>query len=116
MPDYKEMYLKLFRGIEQAKNIQIKAQQHCEEMYITAPESKLQLLPEQEDGTPQSQVIDTADWREMYHHLFQESHKAVAVIMEAQIECDAMVMNSTETRIMLLHSLDTSNLILDKDE
>lgn len=34
MPDYKEMYFKLFRATEQAMNILISAQRECEEMYI----------------------------------------------------------------------------------
>lgn len=38
MPDYKEMYLKLFRATEEAVNLLIDAQQVCEELYITAPE------------------------------------------------------------------------------
>lgn len=116
MPNYKEMYLKLFRGIEQAKNIQIEAQRHCEEMYINAPESELQLLPKQEEGEPQSRMLDMADWMEMYHHLYLESHKAVIAMMEAQIQCDAMDVNSMASEIRLLHNMDMSGLILDKDE
>jgi len=38
MPDYKEMYLKLFRATEEAVNLLIDVQQVCEELYITAPE------------------------------------------------------------------------------
>ena len=34
MPDYKEMYLTLFRATEKAINILIDAQQECEEMYL----------------------------------------------------------------------------------
>jgi len=43
MPDYKEMYFKLFRATEDAINILIKAQQECEEMYISSsdPVTKL---------------------------------------------------------------------------
>ena len=46
MPDYKEMYLKMVRASEQAINILIKAQQECEEMYISEPE--LVVFPEKE--------------------------------------------------------------------
>lgn len=116
MPNYKEMYLRIFRGIEQAKNIQIEAQQHCEEMYINAPESELQLLPKQEEGEPQSRVLDIADWMEMYHHLYLESHKAIIAMMEAQIQCDAMDMNSMASEIRLLYNMDMRGLALDKDE
>lgn len=35
MPDYKEMYLKLFRASEEATNVLIAAQRECEEMYIS---------------------------------------------------------------------------------
>ena len=35
-PDYKEMYLTLFRASEEALDILIAAQQKCEEMYIAA--------------------------------------------------------------------------------
>lgn len=34
MPDYKEMYLKLFRATEKAINELINAQQECEELYL----------------------------------------------------------------------------------
>ncbi len=40
MPDYKEMYLTLFRACEQAVQVLIKAQQECEEMYIDANNPK----------------------------------------------------------------------------
>lgn len=53
MPDWKEMYLKLFRETEKAINILTDAQRQCEEMYINAPEPEIKLLfPE---DTPASQ-------------------------------------------------------------
>ncbi len=49
MPDYKEMYLTLFRATEQAINALIDAQQKCEELYINAPQENLIFLsPDQE--------------------------------------------------------------------
>jgi len=45
MPDYKEMYLKMFRASEEAVNILITAQQECEELYISQPESELKVVP-----------------------------------------------------------------------
>ena len=45
MPDYKEMYLKMFRVSEKAVNILIAAQQECEELYISQPEPKLKVVP-----------------------------------------------------------------------
>ncbi len=45
MPDYKEMYLKMFRAAEEAINILIAAQRDCEEMYISDPEPVVRVLP-----------------------------------------------------------------------
>ena len=53
MPDYKEMYLHLMRETEKACRILIKAQQDCEEMYLSAsdPEpSALESSPAGGDG------------------------------------------------------------------
>lgn len=44
MPDYKEMYLKMFRACEQATNILISAQQECEELYIHQLEPELKVV------------------------------------------------------------------------
>ena len=44
MPNYKEMYLKLFRASEQAINTLITAQRECEEMYISQPEPDLKVV------------------------------------------------------------------------
>lgn len=44
MPDYKEMYLKLFRASEEAVNLLIAAQRECEELYVNAPEPELKVL------------------------------------------------------------------------
>lgn len=45
MPDYKEMYLKLFRASEEAVNVLIAAQRECEELYVSAPEPELKVIP-----------------------------------------------------------------------
>ena len=52
MPDYKEMYLKLFRASEDAANLLIEAQRECEGMYVSSPEPELKEipLPKQEKG------------------------------------------------------------------
>lgn len=52
MPDYKEMYLKLFRASEDAVNLLIAAQRECEELYLSSPEPELKIitLPEPESG------------------------------------------------------------------
>lgn len=44
MPDYKEMYLTLFRATEQAIELLIAAQRTCEDMYVNAPEDNLSVL------------------------------------------------------------------------
>ena len=48
MPDYKEMYLTLFRASEEAINLLIAAQRICEELYISQGEPKLLVLPMEE--------------------------------------------------------------------
>lgn len=40
MPDYKEMYLKLFRASEEAVNLLIAAQRECEELYISGDDTE----------------------------------------------------------------------------
>jgi hypothetical protein len=53
MPDYKEMYLKMFWASEQAINILIAAQQECEELYMSSRQPEFQVissLPENEKG------------------------------------------------------------------
>lgn len=45
MPDYKEMYLKMFQASEDAINILIAAQRACEELYISQREPELKVVP-----------------------------------------------------------------------
>ena len=44
MPDYKEMYLTLFRATEQATNTLIAAQRSCEELYLSGRDGEITLL------------------------------------------------------------------------
>ena len=44
MPDYKKMYLRLFRASEEAINLLIEAQRECEEMLLEGEEPQLILL------------------------------------------------------------------------
>ena len=44
MPDYKQMYLIMIQASEEAINLLIKAQQECEELYLSAREPELTLL------------------------------------------------------------------------
>ena len=55
MPDWKEMYLTLFRETEKAINILTDAQRRCEEMYISAPEPEISLLPPEDGSASQAQ-------------------------------------------------------------
>lgn len=50
MPDYKEMYFKLFCATEKAMEILIDAQRECEEMYISAPTADIVIFPPLNDG------------------------------------------------------------------
>ena len=50
MPDYKELYIKMMRASEQAIRILIKAQQECEELYVSGPEPELSVLPGKENA------------------------------------------------------------------
>ena len=56
MPDYKEMYLKLFRATEEAISTLIAAQQECEELYIRSFESEIKDLPNscEEEGASEN--------------------------------------------------------------
>lgn len=54
MPDYKEMYLKLFRATEEAISCLIEAQRECEEMYINAPEPQILVMKKYDSGEIQS--------------------------------------------------------------
>jgi hypothetical protein len=44
MPDYKEMYLKMFLASEKALDILIRAQQECEELYIENPPPEFKVV------------------------------------------------------------------------
>jgi len=50
MPDYKEMYLEMVRETEKAINILIDVQRRCEEMYVSAPEAEIVMLPSERDS------------------------------------------------------------------
>ena len=45
MADYKEMYIRMFQAATQAIEILTKAQQDCEELYISASEPELTVFP-----------------------------------------------------------------------
>lgn len=44
MPDYKDMYLKMFKASEQVINILTAVQRECEEHYISSPEQEFQVI------------------------------------------------------------------------
>lgn len=45
MPDYKEMYLKLFRATEAAISSLINAQRECEALYLDGDEPNITVFP-----------------------------------------------------------------------
>ncbi len=45
MADYKRMYLEMMQETEKAIGILIAAQRRCEELYISAPETEITVLP-----------------------------------------------------------------------
>lgn len=49
VPDYKEMYFKLFRATEKAINLLIEVQRECEDLYISAPEEKTNVIHAKND-------------------------------------------------------------------
>lgn len=49
MPDYKKMYLALFKASEEAVNLLIAAQRECEELYLSSPEANIALLPTEQE-------------------------------------------------------------------
>ena len=49
MPDYKKMYLRMFRASEEAINLLIQAQRECEELFLEDTGPGLILLPPQEE-------------------------------------------------------------------
>lgn len=53
MPDYKEMYLTLFRATEQAIDTLIAAQRKCEEMYLNTPEKDFIILSRSQETEEQ---------------------------------------------------------------
>lgn len=50
MPDWKEMYLTLMRGTEQAIRTLTETQKKCEELYLDAEEPVLMLLERKEEN------------------------------------------------------------------
>ena len=50
MPDYQQVYLTMVRATEKALNILIEAQQECEELYLSAEEARIDMLPVKRDS------------------------------------------------------------------
>lgn len=44
MANYKKMYFTLFKASEAAINLLIAAQQECEELYISAPDTQITMI------------------------------------------------------------------------
>lgn len=67
MPNYKELYLKMFRASEEAVNILLKAQRECEELFISQPEPELTLLRRSDEGKPLDVDTPTPVARDIYY-------------------------------------------------
>ncbi len=52
MIDYKELYIKLFQATDRAANILIAAQRECEEMYVSAEDTPITVLPDRPQDNP----------------------------------------------------------------
>ncbi len=52
MIDYKELYIKLFQATDKAVNILIAAQRECEEMYVSAEDTPITVLPDRPQDNP----------------------------------------------------------------
>ena len=50
MPNYNELYFKLFRASEDAVRLLIAAQQECEELYLAADEPELKAIGRQKSA------------------------------------------------------------------
>ncbi|MBQ1264459.1 MAG: hypothetical protein IIY04_03475 [Oscillospiraceae bacterium] len=50
MANYKEMYFKLFRAATKAIDLLVEAQQECEELYLSAEETPIIVLPASDEG------------------------------------------------------------------
>ena len=55
MPDYQELYLKMFRACEKAVNILIEAPRECEELYISSPEPEIKVLAFPKSDEPRTE-------------------------------------------------------------
>ncbi len=53
MPDYKKMYLTLFKASEDAINTLIAAQRECEEIYLSSPEAEITILKNEAENAPE---------------------------------------------------------------
>lgn len=52
MADYRKMYLTMLKASEEAINLLIKAQQECEELYISSPEPEIRVLDPEHQPEP----------------------------------------------------------------
>lgn len=67
MPNYKELYLKVFRASEKAVNILLEAQRECEKLFINQPEPELTLLRRSNEGKPLNEDTPTPAARDIHY-------------------------------------------------
>ena len=48
------------------------------------------------------EVIEMADYKSMYKHLFQQTERAVRIIQQAQLDCEEIYINTPEPRLVPL--------------
>jgi len=52
------------------------------------------------------EVIEMADYKAMYKHLFQQTERAVRMIQQAQLDCEEIYINTPEPTFRLLSTPD----------
>ena len=51
MPDYKELYFKMFRASEEAIRTLVAIQQECEELYLSSQEAEEEAAPIEQEAS-----------------------------------------------------------------
>lgn len=96
MPDYREMYQRMFMASEKAIDLLIEAQQECEDLYINAPETEIRLAPKpHRDVCPEEtkeqiralfQKAMPFDCGELFHDPEYDRHMKRTFEIETQME------------------------------
>lgn len=49
------------------------------------------------------EVINVADYKEMYLHLMRNTEKAIQILIEAQRDCEEMYLSAPEAKLTVLN-------------